>query len=273
MSPRPTSRVAAGLRGIVAAAPSRQNRAARVCVRGLKTRVGGFCRRPSGRLRARRPQVADPASGCRACAYETASGRGFWPNRDPLEEEGGLNLYCQSFNAVVNLVDVLGRSSVAAPSPFDPCRDPCDDLKKSIIALARHVRGRYNDLLLDKDNLYGSRLYGNHSWHGHQVQFQGQQNRLRNAIEEYHRRGCGDPLPGHAYEEVARAVPSRPVRYELDPVDRLIANVTVSDKTLDGIRKGAIVTAAVGGVIASGGIAGPYFAGLFGGGLALAGAH
>src|ERR1039458_6588352 len=54
----------------------------------LKTRVGFFCRRPPGRHRARRAQVARLASSCRAHGYETASGRGFWLSRDPIEEQG-----------------------------------------------------------------------------------------------------------------------------------------------------------------------------------------
>jgi hypothetical protein len=31
--------------------------------------------------------------GSRACGYKTASGLGKWPNRDPLQEKGGMNLY------------------------------------------------------------------------------------------------------------------------------------------------------------------------------------
>ena len=29
--------------------------------------------------------------------YETASGRSNWPNRDPIQEQGGLNLYGPKF--------------------------------------------------------------------------------------------------------------------------------------------------------------------------------
>jgi hypothetical protein len=97
-----------------------------------KTRVGGFCRRRSGRLRARRPQVADPASGCRACAYETASGRGFWPNRDPLGEKGGVNLYGFVRNEAFTNVDFLGLA--LTPYTEDPTTIP---VRESSRILAR----------------------------------------------------------------------------------------------------------------------------------------
>lgn len=40
--------------------------------------------------------------------YETASGRSNWPNRDPIEESGGLNLYGFVGNDGVNYWDLLG---------------------------------------------------------------------------------------------------------------------------------------------------------------------
>jgi len=57
-----------------------------------KTRVGGFRRRPSGRLsrRARSRSMFTP--GSRTCAYKTASGLGKWPNRDPKGELGFILL-------------------------------------------------------------------------------------------------------------------------------------------------------------------------------------
>lgn len=40
--------------------------------------------------------------------YETASGRGSWPSRDPIEEDGGINLYGMVANDPVNKWDKLG---------------------------------------------------------------------------------------------------------------------------------------------------------------------
>ena len=41
--------------------------------------------------------------------YDPVTGR--WPSRDPIEEEGGLNLYGFVRNDLVNIVDLLGLSS------------------------------------------------------------------------------------------------------------------------------------------------------------------
>lgn len=89
-----------------------------------KNRVWVFSRRPSGRRRARRPQVAGIASGCRACDYKTASGRGFWLSRDPIEERGGINLYGYVGNDPINWIDALGLS------PLDPAGGGFDQLIK-----------------------------------------------------------------------------------------------------------------------------------------------
>jgi hypothetical protein len=48
--------------------------------------------------------------GSRTCAYKTASGRGKWPNRDPIQEAGGLNLYTYVANNPIYLHDVMGLS-------------------------------------------------------------------------------------------------------------------------------------------------------------------
>jgi hypothetical protein len=40
--------------------------------------------------------------------YETASGRSNWPNRDPIEEWGGPNVYGFVFNNPIAFLDILG---------------------------------------------------------------------------------------------------------------------------------------------------------------------
>lgn len=50
--------------------------------------------------------------GSRTCAYKTASGRGNWPNRDPMQEQGGLNLYGFVGNDSINYYDGLGLTKV-----------------------------------------------------------------------------------------------------------------------------------------------------------------
>jgi RHS repeat-associated protein len=58
-----------------------------------KTRARGFRRHPSGRNSRRGRFRSINAAGLRACSYKTAPGRSNWPNRDPIGELGGFNLY------------------------------------------------------------------------------------------------------------------------------------------------------------------------------------
>jgi hypothetical protein len=76
----------------------------------LKTRVRGFCRPASGRHSFRRRKTPINTPGLRGCGYKTASGRGKWPNRDPIEELGGNNLYNFVLNEPVGLIDFKGLS-------------------------------------------------------------------------------------------------------------------------------------------------------------------
>jgi len=241
-----------------------------------KTRVGVFCRKPPGRRRVCRSQVAHLAPGYSVRSYETVSGLGFWLSRDPIAEQGGLNLYGYCLNDPINHVDPFGLSSVAAPDPFDPCKDPCGDLLDSIKDLARHVRGRYNDMLFDRGGLWGSRFSGRMSWMGHVEQYEGQQRRLRDAIQKYNDRGCGQkiPVPGFAVIESQRPAPDKPLRYQISAFDRWMTNTTISNQTLDTMEKGAWVTVGVGVTGLTLGLAGPYVAGgavVVGGATAAAG--
>lgn len=53
--------------------------------------------------------------GSRACAYRTASGRAKWPNRDPIGEQGGVNLYASFYNNPLSYVDRNGLDNWGNP--------------------------------------------------------------------------------------------------------------------------------------------------------------
>ena len=74
----------------------------------LKTRVGVFGLRSWGRTRRCRRPGSGTAPGCKASSYETVSGPPIWPNRDPIGENGGINLYGYVGNNPVNAIDPRG---------------------------------------------------------------------------------------------------------------------------------------------------------------------
>jgi len=51
--------------------------------------------------------------GCRY--YNPSTGR--WPSRDPLEERGGMNLYCFDKNDGINVIDKDGRVTITKSGP------------------------------------------------------------------------------------------------------------------------------------------------------------
>jgi len=90
------------------AAPQRPGRASRRSTTRAKKPRLGFFSTPSGRSCRRPAQVLETASGCTVQTYKTVSGRTFWPNRDPIEYKGGINLYAYVKNNATNAVDPMG---------------------------------------------------------------------------------------------------------------------------------------------------------------------
>jgi len=107
-----------------AAVPSRQTRASRACVRGAKTRIWGFCRPPATRAPVFGAQTTKPRQVAKAAATKSASGPSQWPNRDPIGENGGVNLFAMVENNPISFIDPLGLNIYAIDGTnFDVSRN------------------------------------------------------------------------------------------------------------------------------------------------------
>lgn len=88
--------------------------------------------------------------------YNASTGR--WLSRDPIQEEGGVNLYGMANNDPVNEIDLFGLSSISA---CDKYKKELERLTKEIAAkqlniksiLNNEIKDRMEDLALDKNEL------------------------------------------------------------------------------------------------------------------------
>ena len=92
----------------LAAAPRQPLAATTLPTSPRKTRVGVFRHRSSGQTSSRGRCRSMFTPGLRGCGYKTVSGRHEWPNRDPIQERGGLNLYAYVGNNPINFLDPNG---------------------------------------------------------------------------------------------------------------------------------------------------------------------
>jgi len=76
-----------------------------------KNRVWDFFAESNRTRPVNRRQPLEPRRKNRPCSYKTASGRPYWPSRDPIGERGGVNLYGFVRNNGVNKWDILGLKS------------------------------------------------------------------------------------------------------------------------------------------------------------------
>jgi hypothetical protein len=90
--------------------------------------------------------------------------------------------------------------------------DPCKDLLQAILDFIKNLQKRYWDLKNNEGNLPPTTpaqpdpRYGTRSIQGEQHQFNGRQQGLRNRMNEYRDKGCGDP-PSLAWEWAYKKVP------------------------------------------------------------------
>jgi hypothetical protein len=90
----------------------------------------------------------EPRRKNRPCSYKTASGRPYWPSRDPIEEEGGINVYVFCYNEPGGWIDAFGLLGI---DEFETAlKEICKNKNKGNAAdLLREMRGIY-DLSDDK---------------------------------------------------------------------------------------------------------------------------
>jgi len=88
--------------------------------------LGVICPRSPSRLRTRHRSKSQQSRGLRPRLayygyryYDPQTGR--WPSRDPIEEEGGVNLYSFTNNKPVSQVDLLGNLSFEQSTTLGGC--------------------------------------------------------------------------------------------------------------------------------------------------------
>src|SRR5271157_5023424 len=92
-------------------------------------------------------------------------------------------------------------------SPVTSCTqppDPCDDLRQQILEFMQNLQKRYWDL---RNNVLNLPQSGENSIEGHQHQFEGRQQGLRNRLNDFNSDNCGPPPVG-AWDWATKEVPS-----------------------------------------------------------------
>jgi len=86
--------------------------------------------------------------------YRSATGR--WPNRDPIEEEGGVHLYGFALNRPTSVIDVLGRepvdTGVIVLVPSEPT-EGYDSTEASFVSHVNNQKDRYKWNVIEVDNI------------------------------------------------------------------------------------------------------------------------
>ena len=79
--------------------------------------------------------------------YDAPNGR--WINRDPIEEEGGYNLYGFVGNDAANTWDLLGLADPVPPgliNPNDESVSKCQELVDQVVANSQEIRNLLHDM-------------------------------------------------------------------------------------------------------------------------------
>jgi len=108
-----------------------------------KNRVWGFFENSNRTRPANRRQPLETRRKIRLTPTKTASGIPYWPSRDPIEEEGGINLYGFVGNDGLNKWDNLGMIDCQPPVVKDPAgMEKCKKAANIEINVAQLVKIR-----------------------------------------------------------------------------------------------------------------------------------
>lgn len=138
--------------------------------------------------------------------YNPETGR--WVNRDPIEEEGGTNLYGMVGNDPAGRLDFLGLNMVMLP-PSHPGSDEnqCENLFVRIWTRIREVEERRNGLLKDQYKFFTT---DPKKYNTHQLQMAGKQANLKKLLDQWDKNDCGNKT-GRRIEAFDRAVADLPI--------------------------------------------------------------
>lgn len=132
-----------------------------------ENRVGIFFGESTKSSRANPLSAQEPRLKKAYCYDETASGMfyygyryydpatGRWPNRDPIAEQGGINLYGFVGNNGVNFWDVIGLHCQDCQQWWSDCMDA---VKQSAASQAADVIAEFDQLRDDAESVYDSAI-------------------------------------------------------------------------------------------------------------------
>jgi hypothetical protein len=113
--------------------------------RRRQRRVRGFCLQPSATLPSRHGRQPMRMQGLRAYAYTNAVGCSVWPNRDPIQEQGGFNLNEYVGNNSLDAIDPFGLACFK----YRPLRGPL-----GIFGVMGNATDRQNNTIIGHEQLF-----------------------------------------------------------------------------------------------------------------------
>lgn len=149
--------------------------------------------------------------------YKTASGRSIWPSRDPIAENGGINLYAFVENDSLNSWDWLGLDPLIHGGL--KCRrcDSCADLIRKAEWFATSIRTRIQRI---NQSQVGGQSFA--TYVGHQIQIATQMLALANCAGFFaiHQPPCtGNIPPSIPWSDVPEWKPIKPWVYPIELPD------------------------------------------------------